>query len=274
MERACRRAAGQGLGDRGAAFGSAGRRATRNRGGLAPAATGRPRPGHRPGGLSDVGPDGPADRGPDAALQLRFAKAVRVSIEGNAHYLPRPAKVRYGTDTEPGTLSGVSPGRPPRPTAPVARDESRPAPGYGETPELHDVPDPQITGPLDVIVRIGGAGVCRTDLHIIEGQWAQKTGVRAALHDRARERRLGRRGRRRGHQRGGRRHGHPASAGHLRALPGLPGRRRRALRAFGFPRHRHRRRLRRVPARPPPERSSNSTPPWSRPTSRRSRTPG
>ena len=28
-----------------------------------------------------------------------------------------------------------------------------------------------ISGPLDVIVKIGGAGVCRTDLHIIEGQW-------------------------------------------------------------------------------------------------------
>jgi NAD+-dependent secondary alcohol dehydrogenase Adh1 len=27
-------------------------------------------------------------------------------------------------------------------------------------------------------VRIGGAGVCRTDLHIIEGQWAAKSGVR------------------------------------------------------------------------------------------------
>jgi NAD+-dependent secondary alcohol dehydrogenase Adh1 len=48
---------------------------------------------------------------------------------------------------------------------------------YEQTPELTEVPDPQITGPLDVIVRIGGAGVCRTDLHIIEGQWAPKTGV-------------------------------------------------------------------------------------------------
>ncbi len=48
---------------------------------------------------------------------------------------------------------------------------------YGETPVLRDVPDPQIKGPLDVIVRIGGAGVCRTDLHIIEGQWEQKSGV-------------------------------------------------------------------------------------------------
>ncbi len=48
---------------------------------------------------------------------------------------------------------------------------------YGSTPVLHEVPDPQIKGPLDVIVRIGGAGVCRTDLHVIEGQWEQKTGV-------------------------------------------------------------------------------------------------
>ncbi|MGH3950055.1 MAG: NAD(P)-dependent alcohol dehydrogenase [Pseudonocardiaceae bacterium] len=49
--------------------------------------------------------------------------------------------------------------------------------GYDRTPELVDVPDPEITSPLDVIVRIGGAGVCRTDLHIIEGQWAEKSGV-------------------------------------------------------------------------------------------------
>ena len=32
-------------------------------------------------------------------------------------------------------------------------------------------------GPLDVIVRIGAAGLCRTDLHIQEGQWAEKSGV-------------------------------------------------------------------------------------------------
>ncbi|OYR08362.1 NAD(P)-dependent alcohol dehydrogenase [Brucella grignonensis] len=36
---------------------------------------------------------------------------------------------------------------------------------------LQDVPDPQIKKSTDVIVRIGGAGVCRTDLHIIEGIW-------------------------------------------------------------------------------------------------------
>lgn len=36
---------------------------------------------------------------------------------------------------------------------------------------LQDVPDPKIEKSTDVIVRIGGAGVCRTDLHIIEGVW-------------------------------------------------------------------------------------------------------
>jgi NAD+-dependent secondary alcohol dehydrogenase Adh1 len=42
---------------------------------------------------------------------------------------------------------------------------------FHETPVVDDVPEPKISGPLDVIVKIGGAGVCRTDLHIIEGQW-------------------------------------------------------------------------------------------------------
>ncbi|MET8677179.1 NAD(P)-dependent alcohol dehydrogenase [Streptomyces sp. NPDC004647] len=48
---------------------------------------------------------------------------------------------------------------------------------YDGPPVLVDVPDPQITGPLDVIVKVGGAGVCRTDLHILEGQWSDKSGV-------------------------------------------------------------------------------------------------
>jgi NAD+-dependent secondary alcohol dehydrogenase Adh1 len=34
-----------------------------------------------------------------------------------------------------------------------------------------DVPDPKISKSDDIIVRIGGAGVCRTDLHVIEGIW-------------------------------------------------------------------------------------------------------
>ncbi len=41
-----------------------------------------------------------------------------------------------------------------------------------------DVEDPRIDGPNDVIVRIGGAGVCRTDLHIVEGIWRSKVEVR------------------------------------------------------------------------------------------------
>ena len=44
-------------------------------------------------------------------------------------------------------------------------------------PVIDDVPEPAITGPLDVIVKIGGAGVCRTDLHIIEGQWDAAMGT-------------------------------------------------------------------------------------------------
>lgn len=42
---------------------------------------------------------------------------------------------------------------------------------YHEMPHLDDVPEPVITGPWDVIVKVGAAGLCRTDLHIIEGQW-------------------------------------------------------------------------------------------------------
>ncbi len=42
---------------------------------------------------------------------------------------------------------------------------------FNQMPVVDDVPEPTIGGPLDVIVRIGGAGVCRTDLHIMLGQW-------------------------------------------------------------------------------------------------------
>jgi len=41
-----------------------------------------------------------------------------------------------------------------------------------------DVPDPKIDAPGDIIVRIGGAGVCRTDLHIVEGIWRSKVEVK------------------------------------------------------------------------------------------------
>ncbi|MGQ0717133.1 MAG: NAD(P)-dependent alcohol dehydrogenase [Pseudonocardiales bacterium] len=48
---------------------------------------------------------------------------------------------------------------------------------YHKSPVVEDVSEPTISGPLDVIVKVGGAGVCRTDLHIIEGQWADRTGI-------------------------------------------------------------------------------------------------
>jgi NAD+-dependent secondary alcohol dehydrogenase Adh1 len=48
---------------------------------------------------------------------------------------------------------------------------------YHRQPVIEEVPEPRATGPFDVVVKIGGAGVCRTDLHIIEEQWAEKSGV-------------------------------------------------------------------------------------------------
>ena len=48
---------------------------------------------------------------------------------------------------------------------------------FHQQPVIDEVPEPAIGGPLDVIVKIGGAGVCRTDLHIIEGQWDAAMGT-------------------------------------------------------------------------------------------------
>jgi NAD+-dependent secondary alcohol dehydrogenase Adh1 len=48
---------------------------------------------------------------------------------------------------------------------------------YHEPLRLESVDEPRVEGPFDVIVRIGAAGLCRTDLHIQEGQWAERSGV-------------------------------------------------------------------------------------------------
>ena len=48
---------------------------------------------------------------------------------------------------------------------------------YHEKLVVEQVAEPEITGPFDVIVRLGGAGLCRTDLHVQEGQWAEKSQV-------------------------------------------------------------------------------------------------
>ncbi len=48
---------------------------------------------------------------------------------------------------------------------------------YDQPASLDEVDAPAVSGPFDVVVRVGGAGLCRTDLHILEGQWAAKSGV-------------------------------------------------------------------------------------------------
>jgi NAD+-dependent secondary alcohol dehydrogenase Adh1 len=48
---------------------------------------------------------------------------------------------------------------------------------YHEALKLESVDEPKATEPFDVVVRIGAAGLCRTDLHIQEGQWAEKSQV-------------------------------------------------------------------------------------------------
>ena len=49
---------------------------------------------------------------------------------------------------------------------------------YHEPLKLDDVDEPKAVGPFDVVVKIGAAGLCRTDLHIQEGQWAEKSQVK------------------------------------------------------------------------------------------------
>ena len=46
-------------------------------------------------------------------------------------------------------------------------DESIPT----DSLQVEQVEEPKIESPFDVIVKIGAAGLCRTDIHIIEGQW-------------------------------------------------------------------------------------------------------
>ena len=118
---------------------------------------------------------------------------------------------------------------------------------FNQSPVVDDVPEPQISGPLDVIVKIGGAGVCRTDLHITLGQWDERmhTPLPYIL----------------GHENAGwvhevgsgvtnvaGRHRDPAPPGHLRPVPRLPGGRRHALRERRVPGAVARRGHGRVPA--------------------------
>ncbi len=47
--------------------------------------------------------------------------------------------------------------------------------------KIETVPEPTISDPEDVIVRVGAAGLCRTDLHIIEGVWRDVMDAEGAL---------------------------------------------------------------------------------------------
>jgi NAD+-dependent secondary alcohol dehydrogenase Adh1 len=48
---------------------------------------------------------------------------------------------------------------------------------YHQRPTMEQVPEPKVSKPYDLIVEVGGAGLCRTDLHVVEGQWADRSGV-------------------------------------------------------------------------------------------------
>ncbi|KAF3035579.1 hypothetical protein E8E12_006617 [Didymella heteroderae] len=48
---------------------------------------------------------------------------------------------------------------------------------YHAPMEIHDIPTPTIQSPLDIIVKVGAAGVCRTDIHICDGEWKEKSNV-------------------------------------------------------------------------------------------------
>ncbi|MCQ6267784.1 NAD(P)-dependent alcohol dehydrogenase [Fictibacillus sp. WQ 8-8] len=48
---------------------------------------------------------------------------------------------------------------------------------YNKPLRIEEVPNPVLTDPTDVIIKVAGAGVCHTDLHLIEGVWAETLGT-------------------------------------------------------------------------------------------------
>jgi len=103
---------------------------------------------------------------------------------------------------------------------------------YEERPIVEEVVEPEAKGPYDVVVRDGGAGLCRTDLHIVEGQWAERATSRCRTRWVTRTPAAWMLSARRWSTFSPGGCSDPAPAGDLRFLPG---RRRRSLRASAFP---------------------------------------
>ena len=108
----------------------------------------------------DAPPFVTGDGTPVDASDVRFrrmASLTALSLETNGGMCRDLLRVRYGEESS-------------RMKAARVAQVPRGAEGRGDR-RAEDL------GPLDVIVKIGAAGLCRTDLHIQEGQWAEKSGV-------------------------------------------------------------------------------------------------
>jgi len=52
---------------------------------------------------------------------------------------------------------------------------------YREPFTLEDVDEPRLSEPNDLVVRVAAAGLCRTDIHLIDGM-LEPFGVRLPFH--------------------------------------------------------------------------------------------
>ena len=55
---------------------------------------------------------------------------------------------------------------------------------YHERPSVDEVSEPRVTDPLDVLVRVGAAGLCRTDFAHLRGAVGAADPSRASIHPR------------------------------------------------------------------------------------------
>ena len=242
-----------------------------------PAPPPRPRHGRGPDELVFTDAQGaPLDGRRARHDYLRLARSVRISLQSNTEFCTGLLAARY--DGEAGVEGWQRTGG--------GGMKAALLPAYdAELVDRERRRRPRSRAPSDVIVKVGGAGLCRTDLHIIEGIWKEKVDVELpyilghenagwveAVGDGRDDGQAGRRGDR-------------APGDHLRALPGLPGRRGHALRQPGLPGH-HRRtagsrstctpasgRSSSCPRASSPRRSRPTRTPASRPTGRRSGRP-